>query len=230
MKRSLEPTTFDQPSQRPMQFPPGGLYEPFNGMATKHNDDYAYRVTQIVPESPRGKESRSQKVSSRPSQGRRISGGKSKKRSRRASRRTVSDLSSDSGTEMDFHLRTRSGHPNQAFVHSRTPSSSLRYNELNARNLDHDIGIPLAPVDHLYARPLPRHSRPEIVVAGQGSFGRKPFQRHLRQSSHVKCHLNNEHLINFNVISFFNRSLPPRRALFKRLTQKSRGTGGLPQS
>ena len=122
------------------------------------DDDYAYRVTQIVDEP---KKKKNPVARSRPS----------KKKSRRVSSKTYS-ISTDSGTEMASSpqpLPKIRGQYNRGY--SRTPSSSHELDILSVQNLN---------ADAIYARP--QRLANEIVVAGQGSFG---SMHHLRSHSQV---------------------------------------------
>ena len=112
------------PSQQPKSHFYSHQQDTFSNVV---DDDYAYRVTQIVDEQGQREQPRHKKhpvARPRPS----------KKKSRRSSRvsRSIS-ISTDSGTEMASPVpnqrnrgRTRGGQTNQAFSHSRTqtPSSS----------------------------------------------------------------------------------------------------------
>ena len=120
------------------------------------DDDYAYRVTQIVDEP---KKKKNPVARSRPS----------KKKSRRVSK--TYSISTDSGTEMASSppLPKSRGQYNRGY--SRTPSSSHELDILSVQNLN---------TEAIYARPQRLGS--EIVVAGHGSFG---SMHHLRSHSQV---------------------------------------------
>ena len=111
------------PSQQPKSHFYSHQQDTFSNVV---DDDYAYRVTQIVDEQGQREQPRHKKhpvARPRPS----------KKKSRRSSRvsRSIS-ISTDSGTEMASPAlahqrhrgRTKGGQTNRAFSHSRTPSSS----------------------------------------------------------------------------------------------------------